>query len=176
MLASTKPRAEFSRGCARPTPRPRISTTHPLALDSRIDSEKRAQLPYWSAFMHDCGNGFARNPFKALWYFSPLLDTTAPASASLRSSATLRRWRGWVPKVVHGVFRPRSYPTRKRWRCASVFAEPLLTPPDSLEESHGQPLEIAQSLRRNLGMSGVDRLLVGFHCQVVLSAFLKEYS
>src|SRR5215216_4767943 len=32
---------------------------------------------------------------------------------------------GWVPKVVHGVSRPRSYSTRKRWRCASVFPEPL---------------------------------------------------
>src|SRR5829696_3362070 len=43
----------------------------------------------------------------------PGLETTTPASASLSSSATLRRWRGWVPRVVHGVSRPRSYFTRK---------------------------------------------------------------
>src|SRR5215208_6801706 len=129
--------------------------------------------------MHDCGNGLARNPFKALWYISPLLDTTTPASASLRSSATLRRWRGWVPKVVHGISRPRSYSTRKRWRCASVFAEPLLAPPDALGESHGhhgQPSEIVHSLRCNLGMSEIDRLLVGFLCQVVRSPLLQEHT
>src|SRR5215204_3076511 len=82
---------------------------------------------------------------------------------------------GWVPKVVHGVSRPRSYSTRKRWRCASVFAAPLLTPPDSLGVFHGQPSEIAHSLRRNLGMSGIDRLLVGFLCQVVRSPLLQEH-
>src|SRR5215208_5888607 len=125
--------------------------------------------------MHDCGNGLARNPFKALWYISPLLDTTTPASASLRSSAALRRWRGWVPKVVHGLSRPRSYSNRKRWRCASVFAEPLLTPPDSLGVSHGQPSEIAHCLRRNLGMSRIDHPLVSFLCQVVRSPLLKEH-
>jgi hypothetical protein len=52
----------------------------------------------------------------------------------------------------------------------------LLAPPDSLGESHGQPSEIADSLRCNLGMSGIDRLLVGFLCPIVLSAFLKEHT
>ena len=83
---------------------------------------------------------------------------------------------GWVPKVVRGVFRPRSYPTRKRWRCASVFAEPLLTPPETLGGSNGQFSEIAHSLWCNLGMSGIDRLLVGFLCQVVCSPLLTEHT
>jgi hypothetical protein len=51
----------------------------------------------------------------------------------------------------------------------SVFAEPLLAPPDSLGVSHGQPSELAQCLRCNLGMSGIDRLLVSLLCQVVLA-------
>src|SRR5215213_1508771 len=40
--------------------------------------------------------------------------------------------------------------------------------------SHGQPSKIAHPLGRNLGMSGIYRLLVGFLCQVVLSAVLEE--
>ena len=47
--------------------------------------------------------------------------------------------------------------------------EPLLTPPDSLGVSPGQPSEIAQCLRCNLGMSGIDRLLVSLLCQLVLT-------
>jgi hypothetical protein len=83
---------------------------------------------------------------------------------------------GWIPKVVHGVSCPQSYSTRKPWRCGSVFAAPLLTPPDFLGVSHGQPSEIAHSLRRNLGMSGIDRLLVSCLCQVVRSPLLQEHS
>jgi hypothetical protein len=51
-----------------------------------------------------------------------------------------------------------------------------LVPPGSLGGSHGQPSQIAHSLRRNLGMSGIDRLLVSLLCQVVLSPILEEYT
>jgi hypothetical protein len=56
------------------------------------------------------------------------------------------------------VSHPRSYSNRKRWHCASVFAAPFLTSPESLGVSHGQPSEIAHSLGCNLRMSGMDRL------------------
>jgi hypothetical protein len=42
MLMFLKLGADFSRGCAHAAARLLISTTHPLALDSRIDSERRA--------------------------------------------------------------------------------------------------------------------------------------
>jgi hypothetical protein len=42
MLAFLKIVADFSRWCADSAARLLISTTHPLALDSRIDSERRA--------------------------------------------------------------------------------------------------------------------------------------
>jgi hypothetical protein len=42
MLIFLKLAADFSSGCAHSAARLLISTTHPLALDSRIDSERRA--------------------------------------------------------------------------------------------------------------------------------------
>ena len=83
MLVSLKLGADFRGGvqtqqCNRQSQRPT-----PSLLDSRIDSERRALTTLLVRVMHDCGNGLARNPFKALWYISPLLDTTTPASASL---------------------------------------------------------------------------------------------
>jgi hypothetical protein len=166
-----------TRGCAHSAARLLISTTHPLALDSRIDSERRALATPLVRVYARLLIRPSEKPLLVLRYISPLLDTTTLAIASLSSSATLRRWRGWVPKVEHGVSRPRSYSTRKRWRSASIFAEPLLAPPDSLGESHGRPSEIAHSLRRNLGMSsGVDRPLVSFLCPIVFFPLLKEHA
>src|SRR5215204_3457566 len=72
------------------------------------------------------------------------------------------------------AYPPRSHSTRKRWRCASIFAEPLLTSPESLGVSHGQPSEIAHCLRCNLGMFRVDRLLISFHCTSVLALPIKD--
>jgi hypothetical protein len=65
---------------------------------------------------------------------------------------------------------------RHYMKVSRVFAEPLRTPPDPLGVSHGQPSDIAHSLRRNLGKPGIDRLLVGFLCQVVLSPLLQEHT
>jgi hypothetical protein len=79
-----------------------------------------------------------------------------------------------VPKAVRIPPSELSYSEAMALR--ECFAEPLLTPPEALGGSHGQFSEIAHSLWCNLGMSGIDRLLVGFLCQVVCSPLLTEHT
>ena len=83
MLVSVELDADLSRGCAHPAARLLISTTHPLALDSRIDSERRALATPLVRVYARLWKGPSEKPLLALRYMSPLLDTTTPASASL---------------------------------------------------------------------------------------------
>jgi hypothetical protein len=86
MLVFVKLSTDFSRGCAHSAARLLISTTHPLAVDSRIVSERRAlATPMVLSYAGPWKRPFelSRNPFLAVRYISPLLDTTTPASASL---------------------------------------------------------------------------------------------
>jgi hypothetical protein len=52
-------------------------------LDSRIDSESHALATLLVRFSARLWKRLSEKPLLALWYISPLLDTTAPASASL---------------------------------------------------------------------------------------------
>jgi hypothetical protein len=168
MLAFLKLVADFSRGCAHSAARLLISTTHPLPLDSRIDSERRALATPLVRIYARLWKRPSEKPLLALRYIRArcwILQLRQTLHCALRllsvgGGGGCLRW---------CVSRPRSYSARKRWRCASIFAAPLLTMPDSLRVSHGQPSEIAHCLRCNLGMSGIDRLLVSLLCHVVLA-------
>jgi hypothetical protein len=46
--------------------------------------------------------------------------------------------------------------------------------PNSCVFPHGQPFEIVPSFGYSLWMSGIDRLLVGFLCPIVLSLRIKH--
>src|SRR5215217_4577705 len=67
---------------AGPAMQPSISATHPLALDSRIDSERRALATPLVRFYARLWKRPSEKPILALRYMSPL-DTTTPASALL---------------------------------------------------------------------------------------------
>jgi hypothetical protein len=83
MLVSVKMAEDFLRGCAHPAARLLISTTHPLPLGSRIDSERRALATPLVWFYARLWKRPSEKPLLALRYMSPLLDTTTPASALL---------------------------------------------------------------------------------------------
>src|SRR5215212_1346173 len=67
---------------AGPAMQPSISATHPLALDSRIDSERRALATPLVRFYARLWKRPSEKLILALRYMSPL-DTTTPASALL---------------------------------------------------------------------------------------------
>ena len=138
MLAFFKLVADFARGCALSAARLLISTTHPLPLDSRIDSERRALATPLVRFYARLWKRPSEKPLLALWHIRARC-WTLQLRQTLHCDLRLLSVDGGGGCLRWCVYRPRSYSARKRWRCASVFAEPLLAPPDSLGESHGRP-------------------------------------
>jgi hypothetical protein len=69
MLASLKPGADFSRGCAGRRLGNLLFATHPLALDSRIDSERRAlAFPIGPGLRTTVETDFRETPSSTLVY------------------------------------------------------------------------------------------------------------
>jgi hypothetical protein len=83
MLVALKMDAYFSRGVCTPSNATGNFRDPPSALFRELSLRDAPQLPQWSWVMQDHGKGLSRNPFKALRYISPLVDTTTPTSASL---------------------------------------------------------------------------------------------
>jgi hypothetical protein len=165
----------FFEGVCRQKNRLLTRQDSPLPLDSRIDCERRALATPLVWIYARLWKRPSEKPLLALRYVRARC-WTLQLRQTLHCALRLLSVGGGGGCLRWCVSRPRSYSNRKRLHSASVFAEQLLAPPDSLGESHGQPSEIAHSLRRNLGMSGVDRLLVSLLCPIVLFPLLKEHT
>jgi hypothetical protein len=73
----------FFEGVCTPSNKAAHLRAPPSALFRELSLRDAPQLPQWSWVMQDHRKGLSRNPFKALRYISPLVDTTTPTSASL---------------------------------------------------------------------------------------------
>jgi hypothetical protein len=76
-------RRGFFEGVCTPSNKAAHLRAPPPAFFRELSLRDAPQLPQWSWVMQDHGKGLSRNPFKALRYISPLVDTTTPASGSL---------------------------------------------------------------------------------------------